>query len=61
MLTQYKPELKRVGQTEEEDLYVVPGDGIGYRHMCPWSAQRIFGVELEPLQMTRVWIHGGQL
>lgn len=61
MLTQWKPEKKCVGRTDIEDLYVKPGDGVGFRHMCSWSAERIFGVHLEPLESTRVWVHGGKL
>jgi len=61
MLTQHKPIKKNVGRTNEEDLYVLPGDGIGYRHMCAWSAERIFGVQLELLESIRVWMLGGRL
>lgn len=61
MLTQCKPERKNVGKTDEEDLYVKPGDGIGFRHMCSWSAKHIFGVSLEPMQSARVWILGGRI
>lgn len=61
MLTQHKPQLNKVGRTEEEDLYVIPGDGIGFRHMCGWSAKAIFGVELEPMESIRIWVNGGVL
>lgn len=60
MLTMKKPVLAKVGRSEEQDLYVLPGDGIGFRHMCPWSAKAIWNAELEPLKSLRVWVSGGK-
>lgn len=61
MLTQYKPELKCVGKTDVEDLYIKPGDGVGYRHMCNWSVERIFNTELKSLESIRVYVYGKRL
>jgi hypothetical protein len=58
MLTYDPPVLMRVGDTEEKDFYVRPGDGVGFRHICPWAAKAIWGVELEPLQSIRVLFYG---
>ncbi|MHC4406340.1 MAG: hypothetical protein ACYTG0_42455 [Planctomycetota bacterium] len=61
MLTRKRPYTERVGKGEVLDVYIVPGDDIGFRNMCPWAAERIWGVALEPLQSVRVWMDGGTL
>lgn len=60
MLTHSKPVKCRVGTSEVEDLYVPVGDPIGFRGMCPWSAEAIWGVQLELLESVRVWTDGGK-
>ena len=58
MLTYDPPVLAEVGATKEKDWYVSPGDGVGFRHICPWAAKVIWGAELERLQTVRVTFSG---
>ncbi len=59
MFTAYKPRVCKVGHSEHEDVYMKPGDPVGYRHMCEESIKMLWGVELKPLEMIRVWFEGG--
>jgi len=61
MITEICPIREFVGCTGKRDLYVVPGDGLGYRHLCEESVLLLFGLRLKPLECRRVWIMGGVL
>lgn len=47
MMTRFKPVKARVGHTHMEDFYIVAGEPIGMRHLCPGGTKYFFGVELE--------------
>lgn len=61
MVTAYKPYICEVGRSDHKDVYMKPGDPVGYRHMCEESIKLLWNIELKPLEMTRVWIEGGLL
>ncbi len=57
MLTGHRPIIKKVEKCDYQDLYVVPGDNVGIRGMCPiWSAR--LWKELPILGMCRVRLSG---
>lgn len=59
MLTRLEPIRAPIAGTQEETLWVQPGDPVGFRGVCPWFAAALWGVELEPLQSVRVEMRGG--
>ena len=61
LLTQKKPILAKVGDTDEKDFYIPTGDGIGFRHMCEWSVKTLWGIELDLLESCKVWFAGGAI
>lgn len=61
MLAGLRPVLRRVGLSAERDWYLRPGDPLGLRHMCPAIAERVWRLQLQPLELTRVWTDGGRL
>lgn len=58
MLTLYQPIIARVHGTDQWDLYVVAGDPVGYRGMCPEITEKLFGVSLELLDSVQVELTG---
>ena len=58
LLTTELPVVERVGYKGELDLYVAPGDAMGFRHVCPWFVGKLWGVELKPLESIRVVFYG---
>jgi len=63
LLSALRPIISQVGKTGRNDVYVRPGDPVGYRHMCPTSVALIWGEwtetisELESVRVTA----GGEL
>jgi hypothetical protein len=58
MLTAVVPKRHRVGNTAIDDLYIRPGEPIGYRNMCPASVEMLLPGfrHLQPLQTIEVEI-----
>lgn len=55
MLTAYRPRMAKItGLLDREDLYVRPGDPIGIRHLCVEGILKVSGIELDPLESTKV-------
>lgn len=60
ILTQHPPALEHIGDTEDYDVYIVPGDGIAFQPVCAWAAERIWGVvDAPPFIPIPVWFFGG--
>jgi hypothetical protein len=58
MLTAIRPKRHRIGNTSHNDLYIRPGEPIGYRNMCPASIEMLLPgfKHLEALETTEVEI-----
>jgi hypothetical protein len=59
MLTAIPPKRHRVGNTNHDDLYIRPGEPIGYRNMCPASIEMLLSgfTHLDYLDTTEVEIN----
>ena len=53
-LTALQPIVTNVAGSDVQDVYPTPGDPINFQGLCPFSVKRLFGQELEALQVTRV-------
>ena len=58
-LTRYPPRIETVHGTGHCDVYLVPGEPIGIRHLCPGGVKAIFGLELRHLESVPVTVEGG--
>ncbi len=45
-LLRYDPIVTQVAGTDHTDIYVKPGDPIGWRNMCPAATQALLGSSL---------------
>jgi len=44
-LTRYEPIIETVAGTDHKDLYLVPGEPLGFRHMCPLGTRALLGAD----------------
>lgn len=47
MMTRFKPVRAEVGKSGVQDFYIIAGEPIGMRHLCPGGTKYFFGIELE--------------
>lgn len=47
MMTRFKPVRAEVGKSGVKDFYIIAGEPIGMRHLCPGGTKYFFGIELE--------------
>lgn len=60
VLTEKLPVRAEVDGTGRDDLYIVPDDGLGLRHLCPGGVEMIFGgnLRLKRFQCVEVRLVG---
>lgn len=54
MITKNEPDIINVGETENKDAYVVPGDPIGVRHLCDAIFKHVGAKDMQPLQSKQI-------
>lgn len=54
MMTRLKPVKAEVGKSGVSDFYIVAGEPIGMRHLCPSGTKYFFGLELEIGEQVRL-------
>lgn len=47
MMTRFQPVRAEVGRTGLNYFYIIAGEPIGMRHLCPGGTKYFFGIELE--------------
>lgn len=57
-LSVFKPIKLHVYGTDKEELYLVPGESFGVRHLCPRGTFAVFGVKINRLESVEVELHG---
>lgn len=55
-LTALQPVREMIKGTDYDDIFVTPGDPINFQGLCPFSVQKLFGQELNHLEVMRVRI-----
>jgi hypothetical protein len=53
-LTALPPTVVKIVNTELKDVYPQPGDPVIFQGLCPFSVKRLFGKELQTLEISRV-------
>jgi len=52
MLTKYKPLIERVKGTRHEDVYMIPGEPLGIRHLCRGGVLMITGGNIKVQELA---------
>lgn len=59
MLTYTPPVIQEVGNSGEQDVYVGYGDPVGWRGLCSWFIEKLWGIkDLEFGKFVRVKVKG---
>lgn len=54
MLTERMPAIVNIDGSDALAAYVMPGDRVGHRHMCPQMTHVLLGRKLRRLECVRV-------
>lgn len=59
MATFLRPTWEKIRFTDTYDWYIVPGEPIGYRHLCAGGTKSIWGVDIPIGSQVEAWVSGG--